>query len=187
MLQTTTLENLTEKVNENRKRQLCENIVKYQYFRTSAIIKIIDNAGYKEETLKAYVNSGINYITTGKKFRQYGNFYQYIDKAIAKHVQPLTPREDQKRQPHFNRYTKKLKSVPKDMDIPVVKVLNQLSSKSNITVSVNKDIKYGILNNNNIKIFDSIEDAKRFNSEINIFGCSSSKLIKIEIKEINEI
>ena len=87
----TTLENLPDIVRENKMKQLGENIVKYQKFKISAILNKIDYAGLSKSTLNSYITSGINYIKTGKKYKQYGSYYKYIDEAIERHVQPLTP------------------------------------------------------------------------------------------------
>ena len=89
----TTLENLDKAVKENRLRNLAENIVKYQNFKTSEILRIIDNAGYSKVSLEAFINAGINYVHTGKKISKRGNLYKFIDDALNKHIQLLTPKE----------------------------------------------------------------------------------------------
>ena len=84
------------KIQENKFRNLAENIVKYQKFRTSAIIAKIDNCGYTRSSMYNYINFGIQYINNGCKTRQAGSIYKYIDEALAKHIQPLTPSENEK-------------------------------------------------------------------------------------------
>lgn len=189
------LENLDEKIRINRLRNLGENIVKYQYFKTTEIIKIIDNAGYKEETLRSYVNSGINYINTGKKFQQYGNFYQYIDDAISRCVQPLTPKDNQKRQPHFNRYIRKTTSVPKEMNVPVVNVLSKIAcgavKNENIKSSkcdvVPAGTMYGVKMDKNIRIVGNILEAKSFKEGLSFMGKTDAKIIEISFREVDEL
>ena len=164
----TTLENLTEKVQQNRLKNLGENIVKYQYFKTTQIIKIIDNAGFKENTLRSYVNSGINYINTGKKFKQYGNFYQYIDDAINRFVQPLTPKNSQKRQ----------LNVKQNTILPVQNVLKKLNEK------VEPQSKIAVQLNNNLSIVNDEKEAIGFNKCLEFLGKQAGKIVKIVIEEI---
>lgn len=97
----TTLENLTEKVRENRLKNLAMNIVQYQNFKTKAIIRKIDNAGYSESTLRFYIDKGISYIKSGKIYKELGNFTNYIDEYIAHHIQPLVPSNYDKRIKQF--------------------------------------------------------------------------------------
>ena len=56
---TTTLENLTQKVQENRLNNLAINIVKYQNFKTSEIVIRIDGCGYSKWSLISYIDNGI--------------------------------------------------------------------------------------------------------------------------------
>lgn len=189
------LENLDEKIRINRLRNLGENIVKYQYFKTTEIIKIIDNAGYKEETLRSYVNSGINYINTGKKFQQYCNFYQYIDDAIKRCVQPLTPKDNQKRQPHFNRYIRKTTSVPKEMNVPVVNVLSKIACEAVKTENIKSSkcdviptgTMYGVKMDKNIRIAETILEAKSFREGLSFMGKTDAKIIEISFREVDEL
>ena len=177
MPQTTTLENLTEKVNENRKRQLCENIVKYQYFKTSEVMKTIDSAGLSQATFRNYIDAGISYINTGKKYRQFIGIYKYFDEALAKHIQPLTPRQDQKR---VNKpYKRKPKEITKEQVLPAQNVVNKLYDKA-IKVSCDR---YAVQMDNNIRLCDSVEFAQAFKEGLSFMGCNSAKVVKIKIEE----
>jgi len=172
---TTTLENLTEKVRENRLKQLAENIVKYQYFKTNVILNTIDNAGYSKSSLASYVNGGISYINTGNAHKQLGSLPKHIDEAIKKCIQPLTPRQDQKR---INmRYRKYVKKVEKNIELPINKVL----------AKINKEVKpfdYAVRMNNNIRILNTQEEAQAFLEGLSFMGATDAKVIKVTIEEV---
>lgn len=163
-MNTITLENLPQRIKENRAKQFGENIVKYQNFKTNSIIAKIDNAGFSKSTLVSYINSGINYIKTGKKFSQYGDFYRYIDEAIKKHVQPLTPSKDDKR---LIRPVKK-SCINPQMAKDVLKHNNQ----------------YAVQMKDNIRLLNNLECAKAFADGLIFMGKTDAKIIKIKIEEV---
>ena len=161
---TTTLENLTEKVRENRLKQLAENIVKYQYFKTNVILNTIDNAGYSKSSLTSYVNGGISYINTGNAHKQLGNLPKHIDEAIKKCIQPLTPRQDQKRINMCHR-----------------KFVKKVLAKINKAV---KSFDYAVRMNNNIRILNTQEEAQAFLVGLSFMGATDAKVIKVTIEEV---
>jgi hypothetical protein len=165
-MNTTTLENLPQQIKENRLKQFGENLVKYQNFKTNSIIAKIDNAGFSKGTLVSYVNSGISYIKTGKKFSQYGDFYKYIDEALKRCVQPLVPSKDDKR-------------------------LSRPYNKSYINPQMTKDIlrqnnQYAVQIGDNIRLLNNLECAKAFTDGLSFMGKTDAKIVKINIEEANE-
>lgn len=172
----TTLENLSSAVKENRLKQFGENIVKYQKFKTTAIINKIDNAGYSRATLVSYINSGIGYINNGTKYKQYGDFYKYIDEAIAKHIQPLTPAYNERRVEKM--MTKRKKNKPSVT--PVERVLKEIEQKT----SIPKNLKYAVKMNKNLRIMDSIEEARAFQDGLIFMGNINTELVKITYEVI---
>ena len=174
----TTLENLTEKVRENRLRNLAKNIVQYQNFRTSCILQKIDNAGLTPITLKNYVDYGINYIRTGKKARQIGKIPLYIDDCIKNCVQPLTPKQDEKRQVKKSRTKATISVYKKESSLPVQNVLNNLISKK-----IHKSIAVKL--DDNIIIQSSEEEANGFIKGIKFMDKNlECKLINISYEAI---
>lgn len=143
----TALEKLPQKIRENRLMQFGENLVKYQNFKTNSVIAKIDNAGFSKGTLVSYINSGINYIKTGKKFSQYGDFYKYIDIALKKCVQPLVPSEKDRR---LSRLHKKPINKKTENLIGIVEKIEII------------DTKYAVQMGDNIRLQKSIDCAKSF-------------------------
>lgn len=162
-----TLENLTEKVRENRLRNLAINVIKYQNFSTNAIIRKIDNAGLSEATLRFYLDKGISYIKNGTIYKAMNNFNKYIDEGVEKHIQPLTPKDSEKR-----------RTIATER-------------KSCINSQIVKDIlrqnnQYAVQVDNNIKLQPNLECAKAFADGLSFMGKTDAKIIKIEIEEVNE-
>lgn len=163
----TTLENLPQKIRENRLMQFGENLVKYQNFKTNSVIAKIDNAGFSKGTLVSYVNSGINYIKTGRKFSQYGDFYKYIDIALKKCVQPLVPSAEDKRliRP-YKRHCINEKPIG---IVEKVEVINT---------------QYAVKMENNIRLLGNLECAKAFLDGLSFMGKTDAKIIRIKIEEV---
>ena len=174
----TTLENLTEKVKENRLRNLAKNIVRYQNFRTSIILAKIDDAGLAEATLKNYVDYGISYIRTGKVAKQITGIVKYIDEYIKDCVQPLTPKQEEKRQIGKIRSQATVSVYKKEATLPVQTVLNQLIAKN-----VHKSIAVKL--NDNIIVLSTEEEANGFIKGIKFMDKNlECKLINISYEVI---
>lgn len=62
----TTLETLQEDLREKKFMDVAVDIVKYQNYKTSAILPKI-NHDFNDSTLTNYINCGIVYIKTGAK------------------------------------------------------------------------------------------------------------------------
>lgn len=172
-----TLENLSEEVRKNRLRNLAINIVKYQNFKTSAVINKIDNCGYTKSSLMSYINFGINYIKTSFRERRGGSIYDYIDEALAKHIQPLTPTAEEHRVQKRGGKRKKHKG---DDITPVEKVLKEIEQKT----SIPKNLKYAVKMDKNLRIMDSIEEAKAFQDGLTFMGNINTELVKITYEVI---
>ena len=167
-----TLENLTEKVRENRLRNLAINVIKYQDFSTNATIRKIDNAGLSESTLRFYIDKGIGYIKQGTVYKGMNNFNKYIDDGIEKHVQPLTPRNDEKRRPTMRKKQQK----------PNSPCINPQMAKD----VLRQKKQYAVQIGNNIRLLNNLECAKAFADGLSFMGKTDAKIIKIKIEEVNE-
>ena len=102
---------------------------------------------------------------------------RYIDEYISQCIQPLTPKEDEKRK-FVSSYTKK--NTRKQNTIPVQKVLNDISEK----VSAIKNVQFGVMNKDNLKVFLDKEDALDFKNSLLFFGGNNAKLVQVIIKEL---
>ena len=173
-MKSVTLENLAQKVQENRLRNLARNIIQYQHFKTNVILKKIDNAGYSQSTLRFYIDKGIGYIKTGKKIRQLGSLCEYLDECMNKHIQPLTPKNEEKRI-EFNR-TYRNNDV-----LPVQRVLQKITQ--NTIIDTNKNI-YAVKMGKNIRLQESIEEAKGFLDGLSFIGNTNASIIQLTYKEV---
>lgn len=171
---TTTLDNLPAKIRENRMRNLAINIVKYQDFKTSAIIPKIDNCGYAQGALSSYIGFGICYIKKGTKNKKAGNIYNYIDEALKNHVQPLVPSESERRRVAGVQTSRKVKDVSQ-----VQKVLDGLYTKASKTQT-----HIAVQISDYLSIVDNQEEANGFNKCLEFLGKQAGKVVKITIEEV---
>lgn len=168
----TTLDNLTEKVRENRLRNLAKNVVQYQDFKTKAIIRKIDNAGYSESTLRFYIDKGISYIKNGKRHRELGNFTEYIDEYINKCIQPLTPSKYDKRK--FIARNFPITETTCTPNSPVQMVLNKLN---------NKNYKIAVQTGNLLCMVDGEDQANGFMQCLQVFN-KEGQIVRIIVEEL---
>ena len=159
-------------------RNLSENIVKYQNFKTSEMLRIIDNAGYSKVSLEAFINAGINYIHTGKKISKRGNLYKFIDDALNKHIQPLTPKVEQKRRAFITK--EKKQKVEKTTYLPINKVMDNLNKKA---IKNNCNF-YAVKMGKNLRLHDTQEEAQAFMDGLSFMGATETKIVKLVIEEI---
>lgn len=173
----TTLENLPMAVKENRMRNLAENIVKYQKFKTSAFVDKIDNAGYTRNSLASLISYSIAYLNTGRKTNKLGSsLYKYIDDAVEK-IYPLTPSKEEKRE----RRGVAKKNILNDKITPVQKVLKQISDKAKEDSKYQLAIKVG----DSLKLATNTEYADAFLDGMKFLGKTDAKLVKVRIEEID--
>lgn len=157
-----TLDNLPNVVRENKLKNLAENIVKYQKFKTNAIISKIGTCGYTKSSIYNYINFGIQYINNNRKERQGGSLYKYIDEAISKHIQPLTPKENERRlRQNF-------------VEPPIVKVLETINKKKTAFV-----VKF----NNNALMYEGKDEAEAFKQGLYFAGISAN-IVEIKYEEV---
>ena len=168
-----TLANLPDEIRKNRLKNLAINIVKYQNFSTNSIVSKIDNAGYPETTLRFYIDKGIAYIKNGSACRQLGSFTQYLDECIEQYIQPLTPKETERRRQVFRK--SKCSATPNSN--PVQRVLNKIAKEA-------KPYSFAVQMEHNIRLYDSIEEAKAFKDGLSFMGNISAKIIKVVCEEI---
>lgn len=173
----TALENLPLAIRENRLRNLAINIVKYQNFKTSAIVNKIDSAGYTKASLEALICYCIVYIQTGRKNnRVASSVYKYIDDAIKQCIQPLTPSEQDR------RWNRKKSNKKKEIVTPVQKVLQHINDKA----IEDKKYQIAVQVDDNIKLQDDLKHAKGFLDGLRFCGKVNAKIVRVRIEEANE-
>ena len=164
---------LEKKKQENRLRNLAINIVKYQNFKTKAILAKIDHEGYSKTSIVSYIQHGISYIKTNKRDGKAGNIFNYIDEAIQKCVTPLIPKDNEKRV-FINRKPKKL---------PIQNVLKKINEQA---ISKENNRFLGIKIGDKIIIKESLDEIKAFQEGLIFMGNNDSKIVKVKIEEVSE-
>lgn len=165
-----TLADLPIKVKEHRMYEIAVEIVKLQNFKTNAAIKRL-SLNLSDSTKRNYLENGIKYIQTGKMHTNYMFLKKHIDKAIEEHVQPLTPSKENKRR-IFKTTQGKKEFIP-----PVAKL--EIINKSLVA-----KFEYGIRFGNEIKLFNSKDEAKGFIQGVKYAGVFTGKLVEVEINEV---
>ena len=163
----TTLDNLTEKVLENRARNLATNIIKYQNFSTNAIVRRVENSGYSERMLRFYIDKGIAYIKHGTARKELGKMAQYIDDGLKECIQPLVPSRCDKRR-SFKKESKTV-APPK-----VVRVLEAINKKKTAFV-----VKF----NNNALMYEGKDEAEAFKQGLYFAGINAN-IVEIKYEEV---
>jgi hypothetical protein len=162
---------LEKKKQEDRLRTLAFDIVRYQNFKTKAILLHIYHNGYSKKSLTSYIQHGISYIKTKKKTKGGGNIFNYIDEAIKNCVTPLTPEDNEKRI-FLQRKPKKL---------PIQNVLKKINEQA---ISKENSRFLGIKIGDKIIIKESLDEIKAFQEGLIFMGNNNTKLIKVKIEEI---
>lgn len=138
---------------EGQTERCAEIIVKYQKFNTNKVLEKFEeqNILYKKATAISYINYGIAYIMYGTKHYAVvpKKIYNAIDECIAKHIQPLTPSEKDRRQINNNKYQRK------DAVLPVQKL-------PEIKTELTEKFEYGVRIENRIILFSTENGMNEF-------------------------
>ncbi|MBO7735046.1 MAG: hypothetical protein J6S67_20960 [Methanobrevibacter sp.] len=166
----TNLQNLPEVYKENNVKKAAVWVYKYQNFAIKSALKYSPD-GLTKNTLSLYFSRGNKFIRTGVKDSQYGKLCDYITECMQKHLQPLTPSENEKAKVRKNDFTK-AENIPPVARLKMVQ--RPLTAK----------IIYGVQFDDTIKIFDSEEIAHGFNKGLEFAGKQAGKVITVEIGEV---
>ena len=157
--------------------EFAKNIVKYQNFKTSAALKLFE---YKVSYTTAlnYFNLGITYIKIKIKSKSIPmKIYEYIDDAIKKHIQPLTPKESEKRRVNKKMFAKK------EATLPIQNALNEIRTEKTLTEKFEYGVKYS---DHDIKILNSKHDALIFLSGVSAVSNEFFKPILVSITKLED-
>lgn len=122
------------------------NCVKYQNFKTTAILSKINYAPYKTITARQYLNRGIKYIQTKDKAVCNHLLVEAIDRQLDKCVQPLTPSKKEERPKDWKRSRRR----PVSITTPTETTTTTITTSEPITKFFYYGLKYGDI----IKIMD---------------------------------
>jgi len=159
--------------NKNWER-IAEDVIKYQYFKTSiAANKIRSNASYA--TKVNYINNGRRYLQTGKTFNGTPNvgpnLFKFIDLMQQKHIQPLTPKQNER---YKETQRKKPNYTKKEATPPICELLTQ---------RITSKIEYGVKYNDLIYLHNNEDNARIFLNGIMATG-NKAEIVSVELGEI---
>lgn len=158
---------LPKVIQEATLKKLATEIVKLQKFKSSVAIHKLPG-DYTINTKANYFRAGVRYLKDRTRLALAPNdLYNYIDEAIAKHVQPLTPKEDEKSVPRKD-YTRK------EAVLPVQKIIEEIKQVEPKCYAVQVD--------KNIIVQNTINDARAFAEGLRFLGGKDIDLQIIEIK-----
>lgn len=165
------LENMKENIVKSRALE----IIQYQNFKTRIAVE------HLKHTRRAVFDSAVGYIKYGtwNKCLVTKELKEELDKLIANHVQPLTPKQDEKRV-CYNRTNKVInkhkKYQEKDVIVPISKleVVNQ---------QMTEEFEYGVRQGDNIRLFANKELATSFIESVKFFTDKEVKLVEVTINE----
>lgn len=152
-------------------KQFAKQIVQYQDFSISKALAKMNIGAYTELTARQYFQDGRRYIKTGKKVRNGknpANLYNYIDELLEQKLQPLTPKANEKAKVQLSTP----KYEPQKIEVPVIRK------------QIKNNDKYGVLINNSVKIYKTIEQCKAYQDACIDFGKNEIKLVRVKIEDL---
>lgn len=164
---------LKEDFRAKRFYDIAETIIKHQKFQNKYIIEKLNFAGLKDTMLVKYVSFTLKYLKTGEKSKAiHRMYYDKIDEVITKHIQPLIPKENQKRRENLSFYHKK------EAILPVQKVVTEKKQ----TVLIDYGVKIG----DSICLCKDEKEAKGFLKGVLFCGKENVKIVTLEINDYKE-
>ena len=169
------LTTLKEDLREIKYANLAEIIVKYQNFKSAIIVNKMQNMDIKETTKLQYITAGIKYVKYREKDKKFSDiYYKKIQELLDKHIQPLIPKETEKRSNIQKVYQQKETILP---------IQNIIKSIKQTTTT----IEYGIKIEDKILLCSDEIEAKSFIKAINFINSKcEAKIVTLEINDYKE-
>jgi hypothetical protein len=164
-----------ENLQENILKEKAKEVVQYQNFRTAVALEKMQ---YMKD--RQTFNMAVGYVKYGTRHPNIISkaFKAALDECIKNHVQPLTPKQDEVRQKRGcggqnlkKHYQKKDAVVP----IATLEVVNE---------KLTETFEYGVMQGNNIRIFNSEEEARQFRDNLVFFSAKEIKLVEVKYNEV---
>lgn len=168
------LTTLKEDLREIKYANLAEIIIKYQNFKSAVILNKMQNMDIKEATKLQYITAGIKYIRYRKKDKKFSDvYYKKIQELLDKHMQPLVPKENEKRSNIQKIYQQK------ETILPIQNIIKSIKQTTTI--------EYGIKIEDKILLcIDEIE-ARSFIKAIKFINSNcEAKIVTLEINDYKE-
>lgn len=169
------LENLKDDMTKKKAME----IVKYQNFKTRIALERMD-----VKMARQVFDSAVGYIRykTHNPSIVTKSLKEAIDECIANHVQPLTPKEHEKRQVYARRsevqrlIKESKKYHSKDAVPPIAKL-------EIVKQPVVENFEYGVKQGDNIRLFKTETEAQFFINNASFFSREPLKLVEVTINE----
>lgn len=168
-----------DSIKENIVKQKAIEIVKYQNFKTRIALQRMN-----VKMARQIFDSAVGYIRykTWNKTIVTKSLKEAIDECIAEHIQPLTPKEEEKRQLYARRSevqklireSKKYQS--KDSVPPIAKL-------EIVKQPVVENFEYGVKQGDNIRLFKTETEAQFFINNASFFLKEPLKLVEVTVNE----
>lgn len=159
---------------QKKLKEIAEDVIKYQNFKNSIAVEKMRATHLAKSSRYNYIACGRHYLKTGQRYRNVvgGNFYNYLQDALDRHVQPLVPSFDEKLRVIKKNYTKK------EAKPPITKII-----ETNKKLTTN--IEYGIKINDKIVLETNEDRARAFLKGIKFLSPNvDAKLITVELTEV---
>ena len=129
----------------------------------------------KDTTKLQYITAGIKYIKSREKDKKFSDiYYKKIQELLNKHMQPLIPKESEKRSNVQKIYQQKESILP---------IQNIIKSIKQTTTT----IEYGIKIEDKILLCNDEREAKSFIKAINFINSKrEAKIVTLEINDYKE-
>lgn len=165
------LKNITQILKDDDYKNIAKLVVQYQNFKTKVAIQHFP-CNVSEGTKQNYLNLGIVYIKTKVRSKAIPQkIYDFIDEFIENHLQPLVPKDEDKRRTINKIYHKK------DAVLPAQNLIKELKAKS---ASMIAKFEYGVRIDDMVKICTSREEAITFMQGAKFAGNKNVQVVSIE-------
>lgn len=165
------LKNITKILKEDDYRKIAKLVVQYQNFKTKVAIQHFP-FDVSEGTKLNYLNLGIVYIKTKVRNKAIPQkIYDFIDEFTEAHLQPLVPKDEDRRRTINKIYHKK------EAVLPVQNLLKELKTKSAGMIA---KFEYGVRIDDMVKICSSREEAITFMQGAKFAGNKNVQVVSIE-------
>jgi len=168
-----------ENIKEDLIKKKAMEIVKYQNFRTKIALERMS-----VKMPRQVFDSAVGYI----RYKTYNSsivtksLKDAIDECIANHVQPLTPKEEEKRGMYARRSEiQKLRKISKQYQAK--DAIPPIAKLEIVKQTVSENFEYGVKQGDNIRLFANEELATNFIQNVKFFTDKEVKLVEVTVNE----
>lgn len=152
--------------------KISKGIVQYQFFKTKKAIILMGYTGIPEKKARTYFDLGISYLRHGQEKKLPIAIKKQIDVCLSQKMQPLTPKQEDKRK--FKPWKRQIKNN-------IAQTVKKIS-----TPKITQKFEYGVKFENTIKIFDTEKECKAFieGAELFITEKNYFKIVSVSFDDL---